>query len=188
MPGRGRESYATGTLKIRQVYIRTGHSICALTIPAAVLKHLGWKPNTLMTYYPTVAGELVIVPHGQVLAHVSPDYDRRGEPEADEIRGPRPGSIAARELEVDDHMQELHERVARANKGARVGKGRSDGRADFVDQAMEKLDQAIDVSEERARAQKQQQRAERDQARDQARGPSPARARAAATLAAHRKK
>jgi len=104
---RGRESVAAGQLKIQQKHNRRGKPMCFIPLPDRALELLDWQPGQYLSYYPTKAGELVLVRHDAMLAHFFPDYDfRASAPPAPSLR-PRVDSLAERSVNVDERLKEL---------------------------------------------------------------------------------
>jgi hypothetical protein len=131
-----REGSRTGTVKIRQVYSKEGRNYCALTIPIVIMDLMGWAPGDVLAFYPTDSGGvkgLGLVRQADWMTSLMPDFDREAVANVTRKRGPRPGSIAAQEIAVDDRMQavlrEIDEKdAARMKKaGSRVKTWVEDG-------------------------------------------------------------
>lgn len=110
-----RESTAAGRVKIMQRWNQRGKPLLWIVLPERAVEHMRWLPGMFLTYYPTINRELVLVREDQVLMHVSPDYDLDAMKESvREQKGPRPGSVAAREVEVTEYLESLERRMERA--------------------------------------------------------------------------
>lgn len=112
----GRTSQAAGFVAIRQVYTRVGKPVFCITLPMALMEHLGWQGGQYLSYFPTTGKELVLVLRGQLLSHVSPDYDVGSEPLPQASIGPRPGSLYARQLEMEGVMNKKIEELSESER------------------------------------------------------------------------
>lgn len=112
-----RESTASGNVKIQQRHSRLGQPYCSIPIPAAVMELLEWQPGMYVTYYPTKAGELVIVRQDAVLHHVFPDYDFRAAAVPREWLGPKRGSVQQAAVEVEEQYDVLADLLTGKLKG-----------------------------------------------------------------------
>lgn len=104
-----RDAQLMGFVKLRQIYSRSGHNYVAMTVPIGVARFLGWKPGTFLSFHITKDGGLKLMPQ-TTLVPVFDDIHPGTIAGGDDVRGPRPGSVAARELEVSDHLEEMIER------------------------------------------------------------------------------
>lgn len=112
-------STAWGHVRIRQVYARAGHSLCAVSIPSVLMEKLGWKPGHLLQYYPTKDGGMKLVLSSNLLAEQFEDFDPSLDPrsaEGEEMKGVRPGSIAERNVRFNDEIEEAIASIGQIEK------------------------------------------------------------------------
>lgn len=103
MPKAGKRQ---GFLRLRQVYSRAGHNYCAISMPAGLMDYLGWQPGTMLFYYPTKDGGMMLMPEEAAMKGF-PNYDVESESAPDKLRRARPGSIAEREEIVDQELRNM---------------------------------------------------------------------------------
>lgn len=131
----GREGLMAGVVKIRAYNTRSGHPLAVITVPTEVMREFGWQPGMYLQFYPTTGRELVLVRQDQALLHLSPDYDlsltKMGKP----MPGPRPNSVAEREVEMDEHYERLQQKLAGIGRGGRMSE---------ASRLMAELDQKLD--------------------------------------------
>lgn len=110
-------SMGAGTIRIQQGHNQRGKGIYRVTLPMEVVKHMGWHGGMFLTYYPTKARELVLVPQGQALTHHSPDYDGSWEPPPQPDREVRPGSVEAAIQKSSRELDAIETSLSRVLKG-----------------------------------------------------------------------
>lgn len=94
-------------VKVRQIYARYGKSYCAVGIPTGVMAALGWQPGMLVLAYPTKDGCLKMKPVVGYLSEADADYDSTSAPAPEELKGPKPGSPYAKEVELEAEYEAM---------------------------------------------------------------------------------
>lgn len=123
-----RESLCIGHLKLRQQYNRQGYNYFVIGVPASIVQFLGWEPGRYLTYYPTKDKGLKLRMEDGGQMTTGEDLDPRAIKQGEPVRGVRPGSMAARALEVESELEGFMKRL---------GAGDIDGAIDLVREQVE---------------------------------------------------
>jgi hypothetical protein len=111
-----RISQVVGQLKIRQVYSRRGENYCAISMPPAIMRLLGWGPGDMLQYFPTTDGGMKIIPLNQVMNNIAEYDEEAARIKPRELRGPRPDSLAERELEIERQTEGLIRQLSESQR------------------------------------------------------------------------
>lgn len=111
----GYQADVVGMVRIRQIYSRKGRNYVAITIPTGIMDLWGWEPGDRLWYYPTKNKGLMMV-KVQHSMELMPQFDESAMPDAKPVRGPRPGSLEARALEIEQEVDAMASSLAQRMK------------------------------------------------------------------------
>lgn len=101
---------AVGVLVLKQIYSRLGHNYMGITIPTGIVDALGWEPGMLLQYYPTKDFGMKLIAVAEAIK--DKEFEPRLTAETKPVRGPRPGSLAERQVEVDTKVSKMLDRLS----------------------------------------------------------------------------